>query len=300
MTSKAYIVSWLGQGNIVWTPLEQTSSGLTLSSTLSGPLRAALNTGAGNSEALRFVQRIMDPSLAALNGIQTTVTVAASLAAVGVGLQLTALAAIYRLSQRVERIDQKIKEIGGKFELHFLDRSIDQFLQWHQNATGLVPAAAAALEEDCYIALQELVGNRNLKLPGYLKLKLMSVAETLDAYSRFLYSVIHNGSIPVLADDRIKSWISEGKSIQKTAPVGGFLPQRRVLDLWSAQLVSEQKWKPENDGTLLSKSLDRGCIERALPVSLLALQVTQALALSNSLEDQLQQASNKTIVVKAS
>lgn len=300
MTSKAYLVSWLGQGNIVWTPLEQVSSGLSLSPTGMGPLRAALDAGAGNMETLRFVQRIMDPTIAALNGIQTTVTLAAGLAAVGVGLQLTTLAAIYRLSQRVERIDQKIKEIGGKFELHFLDRSIDQFLQWHQGATGLVPAAAAALEEDCYIALQEIVSNKNLKLPGYLKLKLLSVAEALDAYSRFLYAVIHNGSIPVLADDRIKAWIHEGKSIQKTAPVGGFIPQRRVVDLWSAQLAADQKWKPENDGSLLSKSLDRGGIERALPVTLLALQVTQALALSNGLEDQVRQATDMTLVVKAS
>jgi hypothetical protein len=298
MTSKAYLVSWLGKGNIVWTPLEQASNGFSLSSALSGPLRSALDAGAGQTEALRLVQKILDPSMAMLNGIQTTVSVAAGFAVVGVGLQLAALAAVYRLSQKVERIDQKVKEIGGKFELHFLDRSIDHFLQWHQSATGLIPSAAIALEEDCYIALQELVGNKNLKLPSYLKLKIQSVAEAMDAYSRFLYATIHNGSLPVLADDRIRGWISEGRSIQKTAPVGGFVPQKLVLETWIQQLAADPKWKPENDGTLLTKSLERGAIERALPVSLLALQVTQALALSNSLEDQVQKAPERSLIVK--
>ncbi|MCX6106199.1 MAG: hypothetical protein NTY08_10260 [Proteobacteria bacterium] len=147
--------------------------------------------------------------------------------------------------------------------------------------------------------MQELVGNKSLKLPGYLKLKLQSVAEALDAYSRFLYAVIHNGSLPVLADDRIKSWLHEGKSIQKTAPIGGFLSQSRVLDLWCAELNADPKWKPENDGTLLTKSLDRGVIERAIPVTLLTRQVTQALALSNGLEDQLQNAASMSFIVKA-
>ena len=298
MTSKAYLVSWLGKGNIVWTPLEQTQGGLNLSSISTGPLRNILDAGAANSDALKSIQKMLDPSMALLNSVHTTVQVTAGLAAASVGLQIAVLVAVYRLSQKVERIDQKVKEIGGKFELHFLDRSLDHFLQWHQGVAGLVPSAAVALEEDCYIALQELFENRNLKIPAYLKLKLLSVAEALDAYSRFLYAVIHNVSIPVLGNDRIKAWIQEGKSIQRTAPVGGFISQNSVLTAWMEQLKVDPKWKPEDDGTLLSKSLSRNIIDRTHPVSLLALHVTQALSLINSLEDQVQKSPELSMIVR--
>ena len=298
MTTKAYLVSWLGKGNIIWTPLEQASSGFSVNPLWAGPLRSILDAGAAQSEVLRNAQRVLDPSLAVMSSIQGTVTVAAGLAAAGVGLQIATLAAVYRMSQRIERVDQKVKVLGGKFELHFLDQSIEHFLGWHQSAAGLIPAAGVALEEDCYNALDELVGSKNLKLPGFLKLKLSSVAEAIDAYSRFLYAVIHNGSVPVLPDDRIKKWISESRSIQKASLVGGYVPQRRVLELWMQQL-DDKKWKPDTDDSRLSRALERGTIERTLPVVLLALQITQALALSASVEDKVQASPDLALLVKA-
>ena len=70
-----------------------------------------LDAGAAQNDVLRAVQRILDPSMAAISSIQSTVTVAAGLAAVGVGLQLATLAAVYRVSQQLARVDQKLKVI---------------------------------------------------------------------------------------------------------------------------------------------------------------------------------------------
>lgn len=298
MTSKAYLVTWLGKGNITWTPLESATTGLTINPSWSGPLRSVLDTGAAHSDVLAVAQRVLDPSMAALSAIQSTVSVAAGLAAVGVGLQLTTLAAVYRVAKNLERVDQQLKVIGGKFELHFLDQSIENFLTWHQSNTGLIPAAAAALEEDCHNALDELVANKNLRLPGYLKLKLASLAEAIDAYSQFLYAVIHNGSVPHISEDRLREWLLDTRSVQKGSIVGGFVSQRRVLDLWTKQL-EDKKWKPDLDESRLSKALDRGAIERTHAVLLLAMQIAQAIALSAGVEDKLRSTSDLALVVRA-
>lgn len=298
MTTKAYLVSWLGKGNIIWTPLEQASNGgLSINPSWQTPLRGILDAGAAQSEVLRTAQRILDPSMAALSSIQSTVNLGIGLAVLGVGLQLVTLAGIYRVSKKLDRIDQQIKVIGGKFEVHFLDQSVDQFLAWHHGVAGLIPAAGVALEEDCHNALDELIANKNLRLPGYLKLKVASVVDAIDSYSRFLYAVIHNGSVPQISDDRIKTWILESRSIQKGSLFGGFIPQRRVLELWCQQL-EDKKWKPELDDSRLSKALDRNNIERTMPVVLLAMHLSQALALSSSVEEKVQTTPDLAMLVK--
>jgi hypothetical protein len=297
VTSKAYLVSWLGKGNIIWTPLEQSKDHLSMQPILDAPLRAVLNAGAGHHESLRLLQQFFDPSLAALNQIKNIVEINSSLGVLGVGLQIATLVSIYQMTQKLDRIDEKLKVLGGKFELHFLDQSICHFLSCHEKITGLLSASAAALEEDCHNALDELISIKSLNIPGYLKLKLASVAHALENYNRFLYAVLHNGSVPIISDERITKFIDDGGKVHQANIVGGFVPQKRLLEIWSEK-IQDKKWKFTTDDTRFDRAMDRLSIQRTLPVSLVAMLLKQSLALSNSIEDQLQSLPNHSLVIK--
>jgi hypothetical protein len=301
MTTRAYLVSWLGKGNIIWTPLTETASGaFSIDPNFFGPARYALQVAAERSEIVQQVQKIFDPSMALLGNIRDVVTLSAGLSALSVGLQVANLTMTYRILGAVQRIDERVKEINGKFELHFLDRSLDFFMQCHEGSIGLVPAAAAALEEDCYNALQELMNNKSLRVPAYLRVKLESQAFAIEACNRLMYSILHNGALPIISEDRLDQWVMEVKSMTRNLPVGIYAPQEEVLKAWGRRLSSDPKWSPDpKDDSLLAKSVDRKQFERTRPVVLLARELQMAQTYLGNLEDRLTALPTKALQIKA-
>ena len=308
MTSKAYLVSWLGQGRIIWTPLEQTAAGgLTLPSILEGPVKAALDVAAKNAKVAADVQHLFDPTTFALNQIQTTVNIASNLAMLSVGLQLAGLTQGLRLLQQVKEVDRKIAVISGKFELHFLERSLDFFLDSHKNHVGLISQGSAALEEDCYNAVQALVDNHDLKVPAYLRFKMITQAQAIQAWNELVYSIVHDGSLPRISTERLERWVREADPTTKSLPPGGYAAQSEILAIWQTLIDSTQEssnWINrifKNDSRpLLARALSKSNFERAYPVILLAREIQNALSFAEALEEKLKLQKNTSILIKAS
>lgn len=306
MTSKAYLVSWLGKGNIVWTPIDSnTSSGVNLFNQADGPIRHALDLASQDSELASHLQQIVDPSMAGLNAIQTTVNLAAGLSICTVGLQMATLTQTFRMMQTIREVDRKVGLIDGKFELHFLDRSLDFFLQSHQNAAGLFTPIAAALEEDCYNAMQTLVAHEDLKIPSYLRLKLLSQAQAIESWNQLQYSVIHDGSLPKVSENRIDKWVRETDLTTKSLPPGGYASQASILESCRKSIANATrsdnwltKFNKSGQRTLLEKALSPDVFERVYPVLLLAREIQATLEYAEALEEKLLTDPTKRLLIR--
>lgn len=307
MTTKAYLVSWLGKGNIVWTPLQETAKGsFSLDMAADGPVRHALDIAANHSELAASIQKFADPTLAGINAIQSTVNLTVNLAICTVGLQLATLTQTYRILQSVKEVDRKVSMISGKFELHFLERSIDFFLQSHQNANGLISPVAAALEEDCYNALQAIADNGDLRVPAYLRFKLTTQAKAIESWNQLLYSVIHDGSLPKVSNERLVKWVNETDPTTKSLPHGGYASQAEILAVWEDKIKSAKKestWLKDifksDDRPLLAKALAKDNFERSYPVILLAREIQNALSFAEALEEKIKINKDQPLLIKS-
>ncbi len=307
MTAKAFLVSWLGKGNIVWTPLEETAKGaFSLGMAADGPMRHAIDLASNHPTIAANIQKFLDPTMAGISAIQSTVDLAANLAICTVGLQLATLTQTYRILQSVREVDRKISVISGKFELHFLDRSVDFFLQSHQNNAGLIAPVAAALEEDCYNALQAIVNNEDLRVPAYLSFKLTTQAQAIESWNQLLYSVIHNGSLPRVSTERLEKWVKETDPTTKSLPHGGYASQADILKIWEETIHLTKKdsnWLKEmfksDDRPLLAKAIAKEHFHRAYPVILLAREIQNALSFAEALEEKIKINKDQPLLIKS-
>lgn len=302
-TTKAYLVSWLGKGNIHWTPLELANNNLTVPSVLDGPLRASLDMAAQNSEKLSQIQKVLDPTLAQIGSIQNAVSITQNMVALTVGLQMGSLALAYKNSLMIKEVQRDVKEIKGKFELHFLDRSLDYFISNHKEATGVIPSILYALEKDLFVALQELVNNSKLVLPNYLEHKVTVLTNTLQAWNEVVYSVIHNGNIHKLSESSIQEWIERTKNIANRSPDGGYVDQSMVLNKWEVFLKSnkeEKSWFSSDNKTLMEKAISKENFEICHSIVNLAREIQYTSELYHALSDKFESQEEPFILLKAS
>lgn len=307
MTSKAYLVSWLGKGNIVWTPLEESGDGGYVVQTLAEvPMRHLVDVAASNPDIATSLFKVGDSGLTAVNAIQSTVNLTAGLSIIAVGLQLTTLTNTLRVLQKVREVDRKVSVINGKFEMHFLDRSLDFCLQAHQGVTGLIPPVMASLEEDCYNAMQAIVAMDDLQIPAYLRFKLTTQAQAIESWNQLMYSVLHNGACPQVSPERLARWVKQTNPTTKSLPPGGYASQAQILAAWEECLDSSVKGSNlvekifKSDGRpLLAKALSKGNFERAYPVILLAREIQNALSFSEALEEKIKGENFQPLLIKA-
>lgn len=305
MTTKAYLVSWIGKGNIIWTPLkEQAGGGFGIDSAIAGPLRHALDIASNNSPTANAIQGILDPTMSKLGAIQSSINLASGLLVFTTGLQIFTLTQTMRIMHTVKEIDRKVSLIEGKFELHFMDRSLDFFLHSHENTTGLISPVASGLEEDCYNALQVLLDNPDLKIPAYLQLKLTSQAKSIELWNQMLYSVIHDGSLPRISDDRLAKWVKETELAAKSLPTGGYTSQESILEqckkLVEPENAKSSWFSGENKKPLVVQALSGKNIDRLYPVTLLVRELQAARDLSEALEDKMSNTDEKLLLLKVS
>ncbi len=308
VTTKAYLVSWLGKGQIVWEPLEQaTLSNYSLAQVAVSPARHALNVLAENSVSASTIQSLIDPVMSKLSDIESIVSITAGLSALSAGLSIANLVQSFRMTAQLADLDRKMAAISGKFDLHFLDQSLDFFLSNHAHSKGLIASVANALEADCYNALQALVGHKDLQIPAYLNLKITSQAKAIESWNRFQYSVLHNGALPVISQERIATWLKSGEGHQRLMPSGGYAPQELILQAVSHLQQVETKSMSKitsvfasGGSTLMDRAISPENFARASSVVLLARELQAAQTLSESLEDKIVATPNKAMMVKAS
>lgn len=304
MTTKAYLVSWLGKGKIHWTPLEQASNTYNVLPGFDGPLKAALDLGAENSALIAKVQSILDPTLTKITSIQNAVSVTQNLVALNLGLSITSLALAYKNHLALKQIDRGVKEIKGKFELHFLDRSLEYFLENHKEAIGIIPSVLYSLERDVYVALQEVVDNSKLNLPSYLDHKILTLSSSIRAWNQVVYSAIHSGSIHSLSPQLIDEWISKQKNIANRSPEGGFSDQGLVLQRWEHFLIEYQEDKSwfnfGSDKNLMEKALSKDVFVRSKNLIELAREIDYCSRLNHSLSDKMENQEEPVLVLEAS
>jgi hypothetical protein len=302
MTTKAYLVSWLGKGNINWTPLEQVNNGYSIPTAFEGPLRASLDMAAQNSDKLSQVQKIIDPSLAQIGNIQNAVSITQNMVALTVGLQMGTLALTYKNYLMIKEVQRDVKEIKGKFELHFLDRSLDYFIENHKVSIGVIPSVLYALEKDIFIALQELVNNGKLSLPNYLEHKVTVMTHSLQSWNEVVYSTIHNGNIHKLSEGSIKEWIERTKNIANRSPDGGYVEQSLVLREWVHFLKNnkeEKSWFSDNK-SLMEKAISKDNFEICRSIVNLAREIQYTSELYHALSDKFEAQDEPFILLKAS
>ncbi len=306
MTEKAYLVSWLGKGNITWTPLQESINGtFSLDPLATGPVKNLLNAAGQHSNAGAMLQQLFDPTMSKLNAIQSQVHLATQLTICTVGLQLATLVAVYKLTQKVTEINRKMEVIKGKLDLHFLERSLDFFLDTHENVTGANIAVCAALEADCYNALSALVSAPDLRIPAYLQYRLSAQAQTIESWNQFLYAVIHNGVINYASPERLEKWVKETDPTTKSLPHGGYASQSDVLMTWN--LISKSKKKDggifsdffAEEKSVLAKAMSPENFDRCYPALLLAKEIQNLMSFSEALEDKLVKQEEHSMLVKA-
>lgn len=300
MTTKAYLVSWLGKGNIVWTPLELGGSALGFPpGTTTAAVLAAKAAGG-------MLQKIASGTT--LNAIQNVVTLSAGLSAVGAALSLGTLIQAALIYRKLGTIEDRLKQVQGKFELHFLDRSLDHFEAVHGSFAGLVPASAAALDEDLESALKALVDTKELRVPGYMKLRLYAASTATEQWNRMLYTIIHDGALPEVSDERLQKWVAETDiPDQLGLPRGGYTSQARILSEWGTLISSEgPKSKSllehllgadDADQPPMSQAMSRKHFDRTRPVVEMLRELRVAGEQAAALEDKLLASDQKCLLL---
>ena len=295
MTSKAYLVSWLGKSNIQWTPLEQSSNGFNMGADSTKKLNSAINFFKGNIETFSRLN-------SNLSSIQHTVTITQSMVAMTAGLQIVNLALTYKNYLVTKEIQRDVKEIKGKFEIHFLDQSIDYFIDNHKDLSGIIPSILYALEKDAFISLQELVENKSLVIPSYLEHKVYVITNSLRAWNEVVYATIHEGSIHKQSSEHIQKWVERTKNIANRSPDGGYVDQSIVLNEW-AKFVRTHKEETSLFGTdknLMEKAISKDNFDRCCPIINLAREIQYASDLYHSLEDKLTSQNEPFLLIKTS
>jgi hypothetical protein len=262
MTTKAYIVSWLGKGKITWKPISQND-------------------------------------LSNVN-LKDAVNLSQSMLAISCELQIVNIAFTVKSYLLVKEIQRDVKEIKGKFEILFLDKSIDYFIDCHQNMTGIIPSVLFSLERDVFISLQSLVENRNLDVPSYLDHKISVLASTLKSWNEVLYATIHNGAIPKHSNEHIQLWIERIKNIANRSPDGGYVDQALVLTEWGKFIQNQKEEKSwfGAEQTLMEKAISKENFNKCKSHINLAREIQYSAELFHSLEDKLCSQAEPIILIK--
>jgi hypothetical protein len=302
MTTKAYLVSWLGKGNIKWTPLDQVNQSFNIPGIEQGPLRAALDMASTNSEKVASLQALIDPAMSKISSIQNTVQLTQNMMAIGLGLQVATIALTFKNYLMIKEVRRDVKEIKGKFELHFLDKSLDYFVDCHKDATGITPSVLYSLEKDLFVAIQELVENK-ITLPSYLQHKILVLTNTLRVWNEVIYSTIHDGKIHKLSVESIREWIQKKKTIANCSPNGGFTDQSLVLSEWELYMKDTEEDKSlfsSDKRILMERAISKTNFERTATVVELAREIQYSAELNNALADKLEKQEIPALILKAS
>lgn len=307
MTSKPYLVSWLGNGRIIWTPLKNEAAGYVLDPSITGPARAGLDLLAKHSEHTKIVQSLLDPAMSKIGNLQNMVQLTTNLGMLTVGLQLAQMIQIQILTVKLNRIEKKINLINGKFDLHFLDRSIEYFENQIEGEIGVPACLADALREDGYRALDQMMKTSDLEIPAYLRIKLTMIAKSFEAWTEFLYAVLHGGAVPRMDGEGIKKMITEKHWPIKDLPTGHYVTQGQILEAWSHHILTQDqgptRWwesilpKGKSDQPLIEGALVPKHFDRCRPLIQLVREIETAQALMDGIEQKIVNSTEKALLI---
>ena len=237
-----------------------------------------------------------------LGSLQNSVTITQNLLGLSVGLQIPALVLAYKNQILLKEIKRDVKEIKGKFEIHFLDRSLDYFLSTHRESCGVILPVLNVLEKDVFIALQELTESSRLMLPNFLEHKLISFTQSLKAINEVIYGAIHDGAVHPISRDSVKQWIERNQNIANRSPDGGYLDQVLVTDEWANFLDSkeqERSWFSSEKKNLIERSISKENFERCRRLVTLARELQYASDLSQSLANKIEKFEFPALLIRS-
>lgn len=225
MTTKLYEVTWGGNGNIVWKPLENSTAGA--------------STIADSTINLTRSLQIFDIGLNVLN----------------VGLSAAILS-------KVNKIDEKVEKINAKFDLLFLDKSIEYFLNRTKENVFLNQENLNILENDLLNALCSIETSKDLRVPAYLSHKIYLISEAVSQINEAVYMILHNGSAPRVKGSEIDNWVHDKGAEIDLLPNGGFASQAEILN--AVEKVLSSKETPFLDKFKISSKSRHGIMVRVL------------------------------------
>jgi|GEM_PF-5305120 len=224
-TSKIYKITWGGNGRIRWDLLSP----------------------AGDTEVISKI---------ASNAIPLT----QSLEVFNVGLNLVNVGLSVPILAKVSKIDEKMDKVNAKFDLLFLDKSLDYFLLSCRQSLG--KENLIVLENDLLNALGSLETTGDLRIPAFLSHKIYQISEGLAQLNETLYTLLHNGALPRVSSKELKLWIDNKGADIDLLPAGGFSTQAEILK--TIETCFEKKEKAFLDHFKAIPKTKRGIIARAL------------------------------------
>lgn len=206
---------------------------------------------------------------------------------------------------KINAIAKDVKQIKARFDLLFLDRSIDYFIEGHANRVGLDRSLLGALIEDCGNALVQVVENPELYVPGFLRHRLQVLSQALYKFNELHYAVLHKGELNTLEVARVESWAKGIKSLQGANPDGGLCKQVVIIESWRKEMATRESQKgtgmripfSRDDRPVADVAVLPGNIERSVDVLTLWREADTAARLYDVLDDRLKLATEPLLLL---
>ena len=203
MTTGVFKVTWGGRGNIVWERLADSPEQLNLMS----------------------------------NALTISSQVGAIASVFTAGLSLVTVAQNARIMAQLSAMQKDVSSLKARFDLLFLDRSLDYFEDSHRNRIGIDVNIAEALRQDCLNALSQMVGDKSLSVPAFLRHRCLAYSSAMNQFNHLIYAVLHDGVVNYLDSNSLKSWAKNVPSLKGVSPDGGFVSQNELLQCWHEELA---------------------------------------------------------------
>ncbi len=239
-----------------------------------------------------------------VHNLGPSLQVLTSLNYLNAGMNLVQLGFLVAIHIQLRKVSAGIENLKGRFDLLFLDRSLDYVESLFQIdlATGI--EGLKALQKDSEFALAQIIDSGNMRIPGYLEHRLARFTEVVSQHNRVLYQILHNGNHHEISNRDIETWVSKIDSITGANPTGGYAPQSIIIQSWyekmkqrSAQKSFIDSLKPENR-SVVDRAFDPKLFEIAHPVLLLNRELEALDHFNRLLETKLRELPEQSIQVQ--
>ena len=229
MASGVYKVTWGGPGNIVWEKL---------------------------GESVQQIANVREV-------VSISSSVAAASSTIGAGLSLVSVIQNAMILTKLSSLQNDVSNMKARFDLLFLDRSLDYFESAHDRVLGVDANIAEALQQDCLNALAQLVQDKSLSVPAFLRHRCLAFTGGINQFSQLLYAMLHEGNVNLLEGEAVRAWTKKISSLQGVSPDGGYVSQSDLLLAWTQEL--SQREFSKKSGSLVERfsSKDQAVVDEA-------------------------------------